>query len=113
MLFVCGTDENASTTILEARRRGVTPRELSDEGHALQRDVFERLGISFDIFSRTSREVHHRVVWEFYSELDARGLIYSDRVLQPFCGNCGEYLPDRFVRGKCPRCGADLGREEG
>lgn len=107
VLFVCGTDENAPTTILEARRRSITPQQLSDRYHPFQLGVFERLGVSFDIFSRTSRRIHHETVWEFYRELDRRGLIYSDEIRQPFCESCGEYLPDRFVRGRCPRCGAD------
>ena len=60
VLFVCGTDENAPTTILEARRRSITPQQLSDRYHPFQLGVFERLGVSFDIFSRTSRRIHQR-----------------------------------------------------
>ncbi len=107
LLFVCGTDENAATTILEARRRSTTPRELSDHYHPFQEEVFRKLGISFDIFSRTSRSIHHRTVWDFYEQLEKRNLIYQEDIRQPFCERCEEYLPDRFVKGKCPRCGAE------
>lgn len=107
VLFVCGTDENAATTIIEARRRSVSPQALSDEGYAFQREVFDRLGMSFDIYSRTSREVHHRTVWEFYGKLEREGLIYRSEVVQPYCEKCGQPLPDRFVKGGCPRCGAE------
>ncbi len=107
VLFVCGTDENAATTILEARRRSLPPKQLCDEYHPFQEHIFRRLGISFDIFSRTSRLVHHQTIWEFYKELDEKGLIYKGEVRQPFCQSCEEYLPDRFVRGRCPRCGAE------
>jgi methionyl-tRNA synthetase len=107
VLFVCGTDENAATTILEARRRATTPQELGDEGHPFQLSVFERLGISFDIFSRTSREIHHKTIWDFYETLHQRGLIFLDEVEQPFCESCEEPLPDRFIKGRCPKCGAD------
>ncbi len=107
VLFVCGTDENAATTILQARRQSISARELSDTHHPLQEEVFRRLGISFDIFSRTSRPIHHQTVWEFYRKLDEKGLIRSDEVRQPFCQRCGEYLPDRFVTGRCPKCGAE------
>ncbi len=106
VLFVCGTDENAATTILEARRRSISPKELSDEQHPLQEEVFRKLGISFDVFSRTSRPIHHGVVWDFYERLDEEGLIYSAEVQQPFCNGCRQYLPDRYVRGNCPKCGA-------
>ncbi|MBU7004776.1 MAG: class I tRNA ligase family protein, partial [Theionarchaea archaeon] len=107
VLFVCGTDENAATTIIEARRRSVTPQDLSDEGYAFQKDVFERLGVSFDIYSRTSREIHHKTVWDFYGKLDREGLIYRSEVVQPYCEECGQPLPDRFVKGRCPRCDAE------
>ncbi|MEM2470122.1 MAG: class I tRNA ligase family protein, partial [Nitrososphaerota archaeon] len=64
-VFVCGTDENASSIVLEAIKQNMTPKELCDKYYPIQKEVFERLGISFDIFSRTSKPIHYEVVREF------------------------------------------------
>ena len=105
-VFVCGTDENASSIVIEAMRQGITPKELCDRYYPQQKDVFERLGISFDIFSRTSKPVHHQTVKEFYEKLWEKGYIYPKEIKQWWCPNDRIFLPDRFVIGTCPKCGA-------
>ena len=105
-IYVCGTDENASSIVIEAMRRGISPKELCDFYYPQQKEVFEKLGISFDIFSRTSKPIHHELVKEFYQRLWEKGYIYSRDVKQWWCPNCKIFLPDRFVIGTCPRCGA-------
>ncbi len=105
-IYVCGTDENASSIVIEAMRRGISPKELCDLYYPQQKEVFEKLGISFDIFSRTSKPIHHELVKEFYERLWEKGYIYSKDVKQWWCPNCKIFLPDRFVVGTCPRCGA-------
>lgn len=105
-LYVCGTDENASSIVIEAMRQGMTPKELCDKYYPVQKEVFESLGISFDIFSRTSKPVHYKVVEEFYRKLWEKGYIYPKQIKQWWCPNCGIFLPDRFVVGTCPRCEA-------
>ena len=106
VLYVCGTDENASSIVIEAMKQGITPKELCDKYYPIQKEVFEKLGISFDIFSRTSKPIHHQVVREFYQRLWEKGYIYPKEVKQWWCPNCKIFLPDRFVVGTCPRCGA-------
>lgn len=106
VLFVCGTDENAASIILEALREGVTPREVCDKNYPMQKETFERLGIAFDIFSRTSYEVHYETVAEFYKVLWDKGYIEEKQIKQLYCPNCKKILPDRFVKGTCPVCGA-------
>lgn len=106
VLFVCGTDENASSIVLEAMKRGITPKELCDMYYPIQKDTFERLGISFDIFSRTSSPIHYETVQEFYKRLWDKGYIYRKRVKQWYCLKDEKVLPDRFVKGTCPVCGA-------
>ena len=106
VIYVCGTDENASSIVIEAMRRGMTPKELCDMYYPIQKEVFDKLGISFDIFSRTSKPIHYRVVEEFYRKLWEKGYIYPKEVRQWWCPNCRIFLPDRFVVGTCPRCGA-------
>lgn len=106
VLFVSGTDENATSIVLEAMRRGMTPRELCDYFYPIQKKVFDRLGISFDIFSRTSNPMHYKVCEEFYRTLWRKGYVYPRRVRQLYCPRDEKILPDRFVKGVCPRCGA-------
>lgn len=105
-LFVSGTDENATSIVLEAMRKGITPRELCDYYYPIQKSVFDRLGISFDVFSRTSSEVHYDLCKRFYGRLWEKGYIYPRRVVQLYCPVDKKPLPDRFVKGTCPKCGA-------
>ena len=104
VLFVCGTDENAASIILEAQRQRITPQELCDRYHPQQEDTFRRLGISFDIFSRTSYDIHHETVTEFYKTLWQKGFIEPREIKQLYCPRCHKVLPDRFVKGICPIC---------
>lgn len=105
VLYVCGTDENAASIILEALREGITPREVCDKNYPMQRDTFARLGVKFDIFSRTSYDVHYETVSEFYRVLWDKGYIEERQIKQLYCPNCEKILPDRFVKGICPVCG--------
>ncbi|MDJ0269994.1 MAG: methionine--tRNA ligase [Aigarchaeota archaeon] len=105
-LFVCGTDENASSIVLEALRRGLTPQQLCDLTYPQQKETFEKLGISFDIFSRTSKLIHYKTVEEFYRRLWEKGYIYPKEIKQWYCPVDKKVLPDRFVKGSCPVCGA-------
>ena len=84
----------------------MTPKELCDSTYPQQKETFEKLGISFDIFSRTSKPIHYKVVYEFYKTLWDKGYIYEKEINQWFCPVDKKVLPDRFVRGTCPRCGA-------
>ena len=105
-LFVCGTDENASSIVLEAIKRGLTPKQLCDQTYPIQKKVFDELGISFNIFSRTSKQIHYDLVWNFYQRLWDKGYVYPKDISQWFCPIDKKVLPDRFVKGICPRCGA-------
>lgn len=107
VLFVCGTDENAASVILEAMRQGLTPKELCDKYYPLQKEVFEKLAISFDIYSRTSKPIHYETVKKFYEVLYRKGYVYPKEIRQLYCPRCRRPLPDRFVKGTCPYCGAE------
>lgn len=106
VIFVCGTDENASSIVLEAIKQNMTPKELCDKYYPVQKEVFEKLRISFDVFSRTSKPIHYEVVREFYERLWNKGHIYPKEIKQWWCPKDKMVLPDRFVMGTCPRCGA-------
>jgi len=105
-VYICGTDENATSVVLEAVRLKISPKELCDRNYLVQKDVFEKLGMSFDIYSRTSLPIHFETVEEFYKTLHKKGYIYEKVVKQLYCPKCGTFLPDRFVKGTCPYCGA-------
>ncbi|MBS7617837.1 class I tRNA ligase family protein, partial [Candidatus Bathyarchaeota archaeon] len=105
-IYVCGTDENATSVILEAMRLKIQPKELCDRNYVIQKTVFEKLGISFDVYSRTSLPIHFETVEEFYKTLYNRGFIYEKNIKQLFCPKCNTFLPDRFVKGVCSYCGA-------
>ena len=92
--------------MLEALRRGLTPQQLCDLTYPQQKETFEKLGISFDIFSRTSKPIHYKTVEEFYRRLWEKGYIYPKEIKQWYCPVDGKVLPDRFVKGSCPVCGA-------
>jgi len=105
-IYICGTDENATSVLLEAMRLKISPKELCDRNYIIQKNVFEKLGISFDIYSRTSLPIHFETVEEFYKTLYDKGFIYEKAIKQLFCPKCNTFLPDRFVKGVCPYCEA-------
>jgi methionyl-tRNA synthetase len=104
--FVCGTDEHGVPITITAERQGRTAREVVDEYHGVIRREFEEFGISFDNFSRTSLPEHHEFARGVFLELLAKGHIVERPMKQLFCPRCSRYLPDRYVTGTCPRCGA-------
>ncbi|MBI2299043.1 MAG: methionine--tRNA ligase, partial [Armatimonadetes bacterium] len=105
VVFICGTDEYGTAITETARRQGRTPIEVADEFHVVIRDGFERLGISFDNFSRTSRQVHTEVTQEFFLKLHGKGLLRQVTTEQLFDPEVDKFLADRQIRGTCPYCG--------
>ncbi|RLF23957.1 MAG: methionine--tRNA ligase [Thermoprotei archaeon] len=110
VVFVSGSDEHGTPIEVEAIRRGVEPRALTDENHKKVKRLFELWGISFDNYTRTESEVHKRFVREFYMKLYKRGYIFTEVVKLPYCPKCRRFLPDRFVEGTCPYCGYEGAR---
>ncbi len=105
VVFVSGSDEHGTPIEAEARRRGIHPRELTDEMHERLRDLFRRFGISYDNYTRTESPVHVDFVRDFYSKVYDNGYVFEREVEQLYCPNCRMFLPDRFVTGTCPYCG--------
>jgi methionyl-tRNA synthetase len=110
VLFICGTDEHGVPITLTAEKEGVEPGEIVDRYHENIRDSFERLGMSFDNFSGTARPIHHKTSQEIFLKLHEKGFIEQREVTQLECPKCERALPDRFVEGLCPSCGADGAR---
>ncbi len=87
------------------RKEGVTPQEIVDRYHAIIKDSLGELGVSFDIYSRTTSELHHQTASEFFRRLYDKGEFTVQTALQPYDEKGGEFLADRYVVGTCPKCG--------
>ncbi len=105
VLMVSGSDEHGTPITLTAEKEGKNPQEIVDRYHRINSEVMEKLGISFDLFYRTSSPNHEEVVKQFFLRLWENGYLYEDTMLLPYCPSCGRYLPDRYVVGTCPYCG--------
>ena len=105
VLFVGGSDEHGVPITLRAKKEGVTPQDIVDRYHALIKDTFERFGVSFDIYSRTSSEVHHRMASYFFRTLYDKGVFLEKESDQYYDEEAGQFLADRYIMGECPHCG--------
>jgi methionyl-tRNA synthetase len=107
VLYICGTDEYGTAITETARKLGVTPLEVANKYHKIIRDGFEKLGISFDHFSRTTSPVHTEVAQEFFTRLKENGTLRQATTEQLFDPELGKFLADRQIRGTCYFCGSE------
>ncbi|MBL7850979.1 MAG: methionine--tRNA ligase [Cyclobacteriaceae bacterium] len=105
VVFVCGSDEHGTAIPNQALKEGTTPREIIDKYHALIRDCLYQLGISFDVYHRTSEPIHHETSQEFFLDLHGKGLLAEETSEQYFDTQANVFLADRYIMGTCPRCG--------
>lgn len=105
ILFICGSDEHGVPITIAADKEGVTPLDIVDRYHNMNKEVFERAGISFDYYGRTSSPVHHQVSSDFFSVLHDKGVFKKKTEKQLFDPEAGKFLADRYVKGTCPKCG--------
>ncbi len=106
VVFVCGSDAHGTPIVVNAEEKGVSPKELVDEYHEHFRNVFEKLNISFDYYGRTDSDYHHRRTQEIVKKLIEGGYVYPKDIELAYCPKCERFLPDRYVEGICPYCGA-------
>jgi len=102
--FVCGSDEHGVPITIRAMKEGVTPQQIVDKYHALIKDSFEQMGISFDIYSRTSNKVHHETASAFFKKLYDDGLFEEKETEQYYDEKTKTFLADRYIIGTCPVC---------
>lgn len=107
VLFVCGSDEHGVAITLRAKKEGVTPKEIVDKYHHLIKKSFEDLGISFDIYSRTSSEVHHQTSSDMFKKLYDEGVFEQKTSEQYYDEQNKQFLADRYIIGTCPNCNYD------
>ena len=110
VLMVSGSDAHGTPVTLTAEERGITPEEVFSKYQAEFLDSWERLGISFDLFTTTHTDNHSAVSQDIFSRLLERDYIYKDTMVQPFCENESRFLADRYVEGTCPHCNFDGAR---
>jgi methionyl-tRNA synthetase len=106
VVFVCGSDNHGTPIVVMAEEQGVTPAELSLRFHAHFDGTFRRMGILFDHFGMTDGETNHRRTRSIVRALQENGYVYSQIIQQSYCPECTRSLPDRYVEGLCPHCGA-------
>ncbi|XAL67708.1 methionine--tRNA ligase [Chitinophaga niabensis] len=105
--FVCGTDEHGVPITIKAMQENVNPQDIVDKYHAVIKESFDAMGISFDIFSRTSNQVHHQTAADFFSKMYNDGLFEEKESEQYFDEIKQVFLADRYIIGTCPNCGND------
>ncbi|OQC71900.1 MAG: Methionine--tRNA ligase [Euryarchaeota archaeon ADurb.Bin009] len=106
VVFVCGSDNHGTPIVISAEREGSTPRELSERYHEHFYETFRRMEVIFDRFGMTDDAMNRDTTRSIVERLIANGYVYSKTISQSYCPECERFLPDRYVEGVCPHCGA-------
>ena len=106
VLFVCGSDEHGVPITIAAKREGCTPQDIVDRYHKIIKDSFTGLGINFDIYSRTSSDIHEKNASEFFRKLYDEGKFITKETEQFYDPEAKTFLADRYITGTCPKCGS-------
>jgi methionyl-tRNA synthetase len=104
VVFIGGSDEHGVPITIKARNEGVTPQDVVDKYHTIIKKSFEDLGISFDVYSRTSSKTHHKTASDFFRKLYDEGKFIEKTSEQYFDAEAGQFLADRYIKGTCPHC---------
>ncbi|MCB0503671.1 MAG: class I tRNA ligase family protein, partial [Bacteroidetes bacterium] len=107
VVFVCGSDEHGAAITLRAKKEGCTPQEIIDKYHFQIKDSFEKLGVSFDIYHRTSSALHHQTAQEFFLKCLENGAFEVRESEQFYDEEYNQFLADRYITGTCPKCNYD------
>lgn len=110
IIFICGSDEYGTAIEMTAIKEGLTPKEIIDTYHLSNKQAFEDLGIKFDIYSRTSNDVHTKTAQDFFLTLYNKNILYPKTEKQLFSVKENRFLADRYVEGTCPICGFEEAR---
>ena len=106
VLFVCGSDEHGVPVTIRARKEGITTQQVVDRYHELIKRSFADFGISFDIYSRTTSDIHHKFAADYFRKMYDAGQFVEETSEQFYDETTGHFLTDRNIRGECPRCHA-------
>ncbi len=104
VIFIGGSDEHGVPITIRARKEGVTPQDVVDRYHNLIKKSFEEFGISFDIYSRTTSDIHHKFAADFFRKLYEEGKLIEKTTQQYYDEEAKQFLADRYITGECPHC---------
>jgi methionyl-tRNA synthetase len=110
VLMVSGSDTHGTPITVTADKRGITPREVVDENHRGFLDIWEKFGISYNLFTHTDTENHQKVSQDIFLQLKKNGYLFTARQEQMYSETSKRFLPDRYVEGACPKCGYESAR---
>lgn len=105
VVFICGSDEHGVAISIKAKKEGITPNEVINKYHNIIKKSFEKFGISFDHYSRTSSIIHKTTAQDFFKKMSQKKCFMLKDTIQYFDKEHHQFLPDRFVTGECPKCG--------
>jgi len=112
ILYVCGSDEHGVPITITADKENIKPKEVIDRFHNINKDAFDKFGMSFDIYSRTSIPLHHETAQLFFKKFHENGLLNEKKTMQFYDEKAKMFLPDRYVEGTCPNCGNEEARSD-
>jgi len=104
--FVCGSDEHGAAITLRAKKDGVSPQEIVDKYHDINKKAFADFGIDFSIYHRTSDKLHHETAQEFFKTLEDKNVFTKKTAEQFYDEENNQFLADRYISGECPKCNA-------
>ncbi len=107
VLFICGSDEHGVPITLKARQEKITPQDVVDRYHTINKESFANFGISFDIYHRTSAKIHHETASDFFRKLYDQGEFIEQTTQQYYDEEAKQFLADRYITGTCPHCSND------
>ncbi|NGP76448.1 methionine--tRNA ligase [Balneolaceae bacterium YR4-1] len=105
IVYICGSDEHGVAITMAAEKEGITPQEVVNKFHEMNKEAFEKFGISFDYYGRTSSTTHYETAKEFFKELYDKNVFVRKTEEQLYDEEADMFLPDRYVKGTCPNCG--------
>jgi methionyl-tRNA synthetase len=112
VLMVSGSDQHGTPVTVRADKEGLTPQAVADRYHEINKKAIEDLGIEFSLFTKTHTENHIQVVHDIFLRLMEKGHLEQRETLQYYCPSCGRFLPDRYVEGRCVKCGNESSRSD-
>ena len=104
VVYIGGSDEHGAAIKIKALKEGTTPQAIVDKYHAMIKSAFSEMGISFDIYHRTTEQIHHETSQDFFRTLNANGAFVEQETEQYYDEEAEQFLADRFIVGTCPRC---------
>jgi len=112
VLMVSGSDQHGTPVTVRADKEGTSPLEVADRYHEINKKAIEDLGIEFSLFTKTHTENHVQVVHDIFLRLLEKGYLEQKETMQYYCPTCGKFLPDRYVEGRCVKCGNENSRSD-